>query len=206
MATRGGNRGDNGNTRIRFIMLEADGNAADLQQIAQAITSAVRPTVIQIPAQQPMPALPHTPNHAIEATLEVPASEDPAADNHASQPRKASGNGQKRKLPVPTVLDLDLTSGAVPFAQFVQEKNPGDHTKRYLVIAAWLKEQRQIDEININHIYTCYRKLNLNVVPDVAGVLRGAKKQGWFHAGSQPGLYAINHIGLGQVNSMGRSE
>ena len=39
MAAKGGNRGDNSETQIRFIMLEARGNAADLQQIAQAITA-----------------------------------------------------------------------------------------------------------------------------------------------------------------------
>ena len=42
--------------------------------------------------------------------------------------------------------------GPVPFVQYFNEKNPGDHSKRYLVIAAWLKEYRQLNEISIDHI------------------------------------------------------
>lgn len=208
MATKGGNRAGNGNTRIRFIMLEADGSdIADLQQIAQAITNAVRPTIIQLPPTQTTPALVQNSTHGIEPPAALPSAEiQTPEESHAVPARKAPGNGQKRKLPVPTVLELDLVSGPMPFTRFVQDKKPSDHSKRYLVIAAWLKEHRQLNEISIHHIYTCYRKLNLSVVADVAGVFRGAKKQGWFYAGSEPGMYAINHIGLGLVEEMGGDE
>jgi hypothetical protein len=207
MATKGGNRGESGNTKIRFIMLEAEGNAADLQQIAQAITSAVRPTTVihQVAAPSAMTALPGnavTQGNGAELDLQPSVEIVDEGDAAAPSPRKPSGNGAKKKLPVPSVLDLDLTSGSMPFVQYLQHKNPGNHSQRYLVIAAWLKEYRQLDEIGIDHIYTCYRTLNLNVVRDVGGVFRGCKRQGWFHSGSQPGLFIINHVGLGQVNSM----
>lgn len=206
MATKASHRSENGNTKIRFIMLEADGNAADLQQIAQAITNAVRPTFIQIPAPQSAIAIPQASVRAIDAPEEVAIVDDaPNAVHHSAPSKKPSGNGQKRKLPVPEVIDLGLTGGNTPLAQFIQEKNPTDHSKRYLVIAAWLKDYRQIDEITINHIYTFYRSLKLNVVPDVAGVFRSNKKQGWFNSGTQRGMYAINHVGLGLglVNDLG---
>jgi hypothetical protein len=210
MATKGGNRDESGNTKIRFIMLEAEGNATDLQQIAQAITSAVRPTTIiqQIPAPPAMHAM--LGNAAPQATtddlnLQPSVEFVDEAMQVAPLPKKSSGNGVKRKLPVPSVLELDLTSGTMPFAQYFQQKSPDSHSGRYLVIAAWLKEHRQIDEIGIDHIYTCYRTMNLNVVRDVGSIFRSCKQQGWFNAASERGQFAINHVGLGQVNNMNGS-
>lgn len=209
MAAKGGNRGENGETQIRFIMLEARGNAADLQQIAQAITSAVRPTTViqQIAAPPAMPAaLPANGQQpGIVAEPDLHPSVEIVDEAVTTPPSTRKGPAKKKKLRMPEVLnELDLTSGPVPFVQYFNEKNPDDdHSKRYLVIAAWLKEYRQLDEINSDHIYTCYRKLNMNVVADVGSIFRGCKRQGWFQAGSKPGWFAINHIGLGQVNSMG---
>jgi hypothetical protein len=96
-----------------------------------------------------------------------------------------------------------MVSGQVPFAEYFRSKNPATHSKRYLVIAAWLKEYRQLTEIGIDHVYTCYRTMGLSPVADMGQVFRGCKQRGWFYSGSQRGLFAINHVGLGQVNNMG---
>jgi hypothetical protein len=207
MAAKGGHRDDGGDTYVRFIMLETRGNASGLQQIAQAISQAVRPTTViqQVAAPPAMPALPMpAPPQSNGADHDFQPSVELVDEGLTTAPAGARKSpAKKRKLRMPEVLtDLDLTGGAVPFVQYFNEKNPGDHSKRYLVIAAWLKEYRQIDEISSDHIYTCYRTLNMNVVADVGSIFRGCKKQGWFQAGSQPGWFAINHIGLGQVNSM----
>lgn len=209
MAAKGGNRGDNGDTYVRFIMLETRGNASDLQQIAQAISQAVRPTIIQ---QAPtLPALPQNGStHGTQRSLEAPhqpaaieyEDAEPLAD--AVPARKAPT--KKRNLRTPEVLDLDLTSGEVPFLTYYQEKNPTDHSKRYLVIAAWFKLHFQTDEIHCDHIYTCYRLLGLNVVADVGSIFRGCKKQGWFKSGEKPGWFAINHVGLNEVNNLSGGE
>ena len=207
MAAKGGNRGDHGNTRIRFIMLEADGDAADLHQIAQAISQAVRPTTViqQVAAPPAMPALPaNAPLRSNGADPDLHPSVEIVDESITTSPPAARKSpAKKRKLRTPEILaDLDLTSGTVPFVQYFNEKNPGNHSKRYLVIAAWLKEYRQLDAISIDHIYTCYRMVNLNVVDDVGSILRGCKDRGWFNHTDQPGWYAINHVGLNQVNSM----
>lgn len=203
MAAKSGNRGEHGNTRIRFIMLEADGDAADLHQIAQAISHAVRPTVMQ----HAPPALPALPRNGSQQAIEHHPAEQHAIDAEASEAafdaapaRKAPA--KKRQLRSPEVLELDLTSGDVPFLAYHQEKNPTGHTKRYLVIAAWFKLHRQLDEIDIDHIYTCYRLLKQNVVEDVGSSFRAGKRQGWFRSGQQPGWYAITHVGLNEVNDL----
>ena len=210
MATKGGNRGDDGETQIRFILLDAKGKADDLQLIAQAIATAVRPTTV-IQQIAGMPLLATLPGIAPQQS-EVPdptifASIEPSNNGSSvTLPPKKSSSGPRKRTRVPSILELDLTSGPVPFAQFVQGKNPDNHSQRYLVIAAWFKEHRQISEIGIDHIYTCYRKLNLNVVEDVGSIFRGCKTQGWFGNGSVRGMYAINHVGLGKVNDLGSKD
>lgn len=212
MAAKTGNRGDGGNTKIRFIMLEADGNASDLQQIAQAITSAVRPTFIQQVVAPPiLPALPrNVPQQSIEADPDLASTielVDEGVTTLTPSTKKSSGSTGKRRYRTPIILnDLDLTSGDMPLIQYVQEKNPDTHGKRYLVIAAWLKEYRQLDEIQDDHIYTCYRMLKQNTVCDIGSVFRGCKRQGWFSPGSKRGWYVVNHVGLNQVNDLNNAD
>ena len=107
---------------------------------------------------------------------------------------------------MPEVLDLDLESGKMPFLKYHGQKNPSQHSKRYLVIAAWFKEFRQLPDINADHIYTCYRLLGLNTVSDVGSVFRDCKHNGWFNPGSQRGSFAITIVGLNIVNDLGKKE
>src|SRR5271165_4432562 len=104
MATKGGNRNESGNTKIRFIMLEAEGNATELQQIAQAITSAVRPTTIiqQVAAPSAMPALPGNAAPQMNAAdIDLHPSVEIVDEGVtvAPPPKKSSSNGVKKKLP-----------------------------------------------------------------------------------------------------------
>ena len=56
----------------------------------------------------------------------------------------------------PKAIDVDFTS-AFSFADFVEQKKPTNHQKRFLVVAAWFKQHRGMDAITMDHVYTCYR-------------------------------------------------
>ena len=204
MAAKQTNRIDNDEAYVRFIMLETRGNAASLQQIAQAISQAVRPTIIH---QQPLPPLPQNgPPHGAQLSIEAQShlsSAEVEAELVVEPAPTRKSPPRKKKHRTPEVLkDIDLESGKVSFADFYQSKNPSEHSKRYLVIAAWFHLHRGVKEICSDHIYTCYRFLQLNVVDDVGSVFRACKKQGWLHTGSQSGWFEINHVGLKVVNTM----
>ena len=48
----------------------------------------------------------------------------------------------------------------------------------------------------VNHIYTCYRFLNMNNLPeDVLSIFRSLKKGAWVVAGSEAGMFKITHVG-----------
>jgi uncharacterized protein YjhX (UPF0386 family) len=70
------------------------------------------------------------------------------------------------------------------------------------VIAAWFKEHRGLDAITPDHVYTCYRTLkwplNMN---DFAQPLRDLKAK-QFLTSPEKGSYAINHLGLQEVQKL----
>ena len=193
-------------SRVRFIMVDFDGTSSDLQQLAQTFANAVKApqsVVVTLPAPQQNghpPALPHAqPAEQPGLFDEVEAAEQ-GAEPAAPVARPQNGTKKKPKLRTPVVLtDLNLTDGDKPFEKYVEEQTPRKHSKRYLVIAQWLKECRNITEVGADHVYTCYRHLSLSVPDDVLSVFRAMKKQGWVTEGSEPGMFKINHIGKKQL-------
>jgi hypothetical protein len=98
---------------------------------------------------------------------------------------------------------LDLTSGDVPLEKYCESKNPDSDSKKYLVIAAWLKQQRGIAAVTADHVHTCYRHMGWHTPKDVLQPLRDMKRRnGWFNKGPERGEYAINHIGENEVAKM----
>lgn len=88
----------------------------------------------------------------------------------------------------------------------MEVKKPGDvDIKRYLVIAHWLKEHKQIDSVGIDHIYTGYRTLGWNLPKDPLKPFHNAKSRGYFGKGTGKSEFAINHIGEGVVNDLGKA-
>ena len=102
--------------------------------------------------------------------------------------------------------DLDVQSVTPSLRDFCQGKNLDSDFKRYLVISAWLKEHAKVEEITIDHIYTCYRAMGWHPPRDVSQPLRDMKnKQGWFSKGKSRGSYMINHVGLGEVGRIAQA-
>ena len=114
-----------------------------------------------------------------------------------------SRSPRKRRIPrTPDVLELDLKSGSISFEDFAIEKAPKSDAEKYLLIAYWLKENLEITQIGIGHIYTCFRAMKWKVQVDIGQPLRTAKKVGTFRSVSH-GEYEITHIGIGEVEKMG---
>lgn len=192
-------------SRVRFIMVDFEGTSSDLQQLSQTLANAVKAPQ-SVVAGLPPPQNRHTSALPPSQPLEQPGLFDEAeADEQeeelaAPAPRPQNGTKKKPKVRTPVVLnDLNLTDGDKPFEKYIEEQAPKKHSKRYLVIAQWLKEYRNIAEVGADHVYTCYRHLGLSVPDDVLSVFRGMKKQGWVTDGTEPGTFKINHIGEKQL-------
>lgn len=189
-----------GSSRIRFIMVEAEMSDGDLTQITQAIQSALRGPVV---ASQKIISTPSLPRANGEAGVEEDADEDLNGDDSLievpSKPTKA--RGPRKPAPTPDVLDVDLIS-ETSLASFAARANPESDRKRFLVIAAWFKEHRQISAITPSHIYTGYRALKWSTaINDFAQPLRNLKADKLMTS-PERGSYAINHLGIAQVTEM----
>jgi hypothetical protein len=79
---------------------------------------------------------------------------------------ESNGNGSAKKRNYsfrrPDFMhELDLSTAKKPLADYVQEKG-GDGLSlldKYVVVAVWLKEFKNVDEFTIHHIYTAFDNL-----------------------------------------------
>jgi hypothetical protein len=173
----------------------------NIRSIVQTVSRALTPQtrIVYAPAQ--LSGSNGTSGEQAQATADfVEAVDD---DLELSTSSKKSKNSSRPQPRTPQLLDdLDLSSATVTLKAFMEEKHPAGDTKRYLAIAYWLKTYLNINEITMDHVYTCYRSLGWNVPNDAGVALRNAKSNGWMKKGAGKGAYALNHIGEGVVNDM----
>jgi len=96
-----------GTTKVRFVMLEAEGAESDLTQIFAAIQSAVKPSTTVI--QQRLTAAPSDQIFIADGDISDLAEED-IVDGDLIVPEKPQRNKPKasRRPTTPDVLDLDF--------------------------------------------------------------------------------------------------
>jgi hypothetical protein len=209
MAKSTGSRagGEGGNSKIRFIMLEADLNGGDLTQITQAISNALRPATGQPPMRVIAPPMSGSvvngtpPNGAnadeTDADVETPIE----AVNEGAPMAPKSQRQRKKGGRDPKLLDdLDLNGNGTTFVEFAEQKNPTTDTKRFLTAVAWFKKHGNKDAIGIDEVYTAYRKkgdwsYNLD---DYDAVFRGLLKRDVVKRAGK-GLYAITIAGESEI-------
>lgn len=188
-------------SRMTVMMFQLEGSDETLQEGFRTITHAINRMINPSRALPvaPVKALPPVKNGDAPETQVLDSEpiqsddESPAAE---SKPAKASKSSPR----LPKVLELDLKAGTVPLREYLEQKNPTTDNRKYLLIAAWLKENLSVDEVTTDHIYTCYRHMGWTSQKDIGAPLRSMKRQnGWFNKG-QRGAYTINHIGLDVAN------
>lgn len=194
-----------GTSKIRFIMIDAEIAEGELGNIAQAIQNALRPVALAPP--RPVAHIASS-----EASAEIDLSTNDAVDadegtdvvytspSEAPPPRPQ----RPRRYATPKVLELDLTSDP-SWEQFANLKSPKNDTERYLTVAAWFKDHRNVAAITTDHVYTCYRAVKWpSAIEDFNAPLRKLKNLQFFTSPDR-GTYAINHLGLARVEELPKS-
>jgi hypothetical protein len=187
--------------RIRFIMLDADLSDGNLTELTQAITSALRPQLPQRIA--PPPSIGqlaagngHTAVEEAEVAeaevLETPAAEVPAP---AATPRVRP----QYDPPTPNYLpDLDPD---MAFKEYAAARPQSMQTKRYLLAAVWLRDHKQLQNVGMDHVYTCYRNAGWPLkIRDWDSNFRSLVRQKWMRR-IAPGEYAVNPIGEAELQT-----
>lgn len=192
---------NSGRARVRFVMLEADLADGEIGQITQAIQNALRspapPQVKRIaPSMTSDSAEPEETNIApeVEETADVEVIDEslPSAKTRVA----------RKPAPTPNVIDIDMKTD-VSLKAFVADKNSDSQQKKYLIVAAWLKEHRETNGVTPDHIYTCFRSMEWSVgIPDFGQPLRNLKRKKFFSQNAK-GEFEINHLGLDYVKNLG---
>ncbi|QCB42146.1 hypothetical protein E5673_07840 [Sphingomonas sp. PAMC26645] len=194
-----------GVTKVRFLMLEAEGSESDLSQIFAAIQSAVKPTT-QIIQQRLAPS--NSATFIEQASTDVEDADDdfsPEPDEVATTTPKRTPSVRVRKPTTPDVLEFDFLSelSLQDFAdRHVDVDNEPD---RYLIIAAWFKDHRDVSAVTTSHIYTAYRTLEWPAgIEDFGWPFRYLKKQK-FLGSTTRGEFEINHLGLAKAKKLSKT-
>jgi hypothetical protein len=190
-------------SKMTVMLFQLEGNDETLQEGFRTINNAIDKLanpVVRVITQPPNRSLATGKNGADENAAPVVDAEivdddeeveEAPADRSKATPKAPSVPKQ------PNVLNLDLKAGSVPLREYLEQKNPTTDSRRYLLIAAWMKANLSLDEVTIDHIYTAYRHMGWSSQRDVGAPLRSMKRQnGWFAKGKEKGAYAINHIGI----------
>lgn len=184
--------------KIRVFLFELEGSDETLLESVRTIAGAVNRTFNGPTTRVLVKSLP---THADDNEQDILEDEFTNIDEVTPDDVDDSTVKTKRarKFPTPKVLDIDLTSGDLGLKAFCELKKPNDQRGKYMVIATWLKEYRNIDEVSIDHIYTGYRKMSWTPPKDMGQIFRDAKNAGYFGNGTKKGTWKINHIGLGRI-------
>ncbi|MDB5352581.1 MAG: hypothetical protein JWN86_3828 [Planctomycetota bacterium] len=211
----GKSRSDSGvgqSNRFRFVLFEGELSEGNMGALAQAITAALRPTP---------PAPPRIANHALPPLGVGSSGIDPAASGvvegdegaivsngedleNAPQPRVKASSGPRSYPKVKVITDVDLESD-MSFPDFAASKKPKSTRDRYLIAAAWYKLHRKVESITMHHIYTCFLHPKVRWSTSAADFdqpLRELVKTDRLGRVGK-GQYAINHIGIADVEQLG---
>lgn len=189
-----------GRVKLRVIEFELDGSDVTLQESIRGILSAIG---TRAPATRINPALTGKSNPDVGAeVLDEEAVEEEEANSGSTNDDAEPREKKQRFFKSPQIVnDLDLVGGVVSLKAYCDDKKPTTEARRYLVIAAWLKEYRNITDVSADHIYTCFRHMGWHPSKDVSAPFRAMKaKNGWFGSGQARGTYTINHVGLAQID------
>jgi hypothetical protein len=189
---------DEKTSKIRVLVFELEGSNDTIQEGLRALSTTLGRTVVAPRVVSSTKSNPNAISAPVVEVEEIFEEDDDVIE--ASQVNKAP---RKRQTPrTPEVLELDLKAGAISFEDFANEKSPKSDAEKYLLVAYWLKENLNIPQIGIGHIYTCFRAMKWKVQVDIGQPLRSAKKVATFRSVSR-GDYEITHIGIDQVEKMG---
>lgn len=191
-----------GRSKVRFFFVEADLAPGDMQQLTNALSNAIRqPT--QARRVDLLPAESTSAKADVELEMEEQPEVELEADGAQQQDVEARTPRGPRKYRSPKVVnDLNMDAGGMPFEKYAAQVGAlTDHSMRYLVAAAWLKEYAKVSPVNADHIYTCYKSAGWTFdTQDPAFPFRYLKRQAF--GDTSKGNFTLNHLGEAKVKKM----
>jgi hypothetical protein len=198
-----------GTSKFRMVVIDAELQEGEIGQLVQAIHGAFgvqRSAVARLngPAVNPSPSadpieLPAEPD-GVEATGDAGIAPVPAARGRSKAPKKVR---------TPS-LDLELHPEVEPsFRAYADARNVTAQTSvltKFLIVAAWLDEERSGTKITADRAFTCFRFMNWPFNIDFYQPLRDLRAKSQFlelkAEDKGKGEFTITHLGLNKATEM----
>jgi hypothetical protein len=201
MARGSTTRGASGTSRFRFVMFEGDLQEGELAQVTQAIQNAFRSPQIAAPRQVPRVAALSSAESDLDDSEPIDQVEDVVSNSEILPRQRLPRKASAPRVPNP-VNDLDVKSDP-SLKQFCSDYELKSGFDKYLVIALWLREARQINVFSVDHIYTCYKLLGWSTNSNDFGKPLRNLANNKFLSGDSKG-YTLSLTGAGKIEDKKR--
>jgi len=110
---------------------------------------------------------------------------DSSTNNQPKQPKKPRPPKSKESLSIVKDLDLSEKSNDQSLRSFYDEKKPSSEMAKVTVFTYYLEKIAKLDAVTLNHIYSCYKDVNVKVPTNLKQTaLNAASRKGWIDTSS----------------------
>lgn len=112
--------------------------------------------------------------------------------SHKAKSRKKNGTGN-----IQLIKDLDLsgTDSIKSLKDFMEEKKPVSNVQKTTAFVYYLQNLLELDEITIDHIFTCYKSMNYRIPNNLQQNLSDTSSSKYGYINRKDGKYSMTIIG-----------
>jgi hypothetical protein len=194
--------------KVTFVMFQVEGDDDTLQQGFRAMEQAFQrlgtPQRVYAPAAAPTLLLK---GEKADAGHHEAENAEPEAVPEYTVPADVTSDSPKatkpRKYTQPKFLsDLDMTDGQESFKDYAATKDPKSDNQKYLIVARWLQQHKNIDTVTIDHIFTCFQAMKWPSQKDIGQPLRFMTKNNSYFQKNGKG-WKLTHVGGDAADAIG---
>lgn len=204
-------RPDDEQEEMTVVILRFKGGGETLRKGFDTVTQALRQIgpVTQLTSSKSLPRPVDSTTNGIDDSDDSKADLDSMTNEGVDATEvEASGRPDRtirvRKPPkMPKMLnDLDIKTGPKSLEDYAKEKMPETTQDKFVVIGAWFLNHRKLEEITVDHIFTCFPLLDWSRPDDIGSVFRDLKnKKQWYDKGAKPNAWKLTITGLNYVDN-----
>lgn len=122
---------------------------------------------------------------------------EPQESSVLATPHKAKSRKKNGISNVQLIKDLDLsgTGSAKSLKAFMEEKNPSTNVQKTTAFVYYLQNFLEIDEITIDHIFTCYKSMNYRIPNNLQQNLSDTSSSKYGYISRKDGKYSMTILG-----------
>lgn len=211
MATRKIPSSEQSTVKVRIIDFEMSGNDQSLQESLQTLAAAFSNGNQRIQVSRTTSPRSQISNAKEPEDLKHDSDDEGERvqedDVQDVQPRTSITAARKPpKSPSVKVLEgINFTDTQPTLKEFYESKNPSTDLSKYLVVAYWYKNTREISDLTVDHFHTAFRALKVATPKNALQPIRDLRnsRNGKMQGGSTKGTAAIHHLGETFVEEMG---